>query len=413
MAAGLTSYRASRLLTPATELSPGVVTVDGEGRVAALSKKAPGGWPVVELGQCTIVPGFVDLHLHGGAGAGVNGGVEEEVAADLARVCAFHASHGTTSLLATTVSDRHERLVATLRAIGRAERPAGGARLLGAHLEGPFLAAARRGAQPERALRSPSLEELEELSEAAAGSLVLVTLAPELPGALEAIRWGERQGVIFGLGHSEADYETAVAAFDAGARHVVHLFNAMAPLHHRSPGLVGAALTRPEVTFELVADLEHLHPAVVRLAAALGPERAVAVTDATSLAGAEGSPEALLGGARLRLSGRRVELAAEPGTLAGSVLTMDRALRNLVEVVGLGLEEALYLVTSNPGRLVSSRGVPYGSLEVGGPADMVVLDTDLSVAATFVGGEPVHDRDGLAGAGPSGTERSGGSPRAG
>lgn len=393
---GAVSYRAGRLFTPNRELSPGVLTVGRDGNVLELSSATPAGVPVVELGERIISPGFVDLHVHGGAGGQVNGEDEEEVAEGLVRLATFHATHGTTTLLATTVSDSHERLSRSLSVIGRmSAEKTGGARIAGAHLEGPFISPGRAGAQNRAELRRPAPSELEQLAEAAAGSLRLVTIAPELPGALAAIAWGERAGVGFALGHSEADYETASAAFDAGARHVAHLFNAMAPLHHRRPGLLGAALSRPEVSFELIADLEHIHPVVLSLAQRLGPERAVAVSDATLLAGAPQDQEALLGALAVRVSGGRVELVSDPEVLAGSLLTMDQAVRNLVTKVGLALPDALAMATSNPGRLLEGTASPAGVLQEGAPADFVVLGSDLALLATAIGGEAVHDPDNL------------------
>jgi N-acetylglucosamine-6-phosphate deacetylase len=394
----LSWLRADRLFTPEVEHSPGVLSFDGAGRIVDLGGEVPPGARTFDLGERIVVPGFVDVHVHGGAGAQVNGDDEDEVLEALECLCRFHASHGTTTLLATTVSDSTERLATSLRAIARAtkQKPSG-ARVAGAHLEGPFIARARMGAQDPGKLRPPELDELFHLAEEAGGFLRLVTVAPELPGALQAIAHGKDLGVLFALGHSDADYDSALAAFDAGACHVAHLFNAMAPLHHRRPGLLGAALSRRDVSFELICDLEHVHPAVLSIAARLGEARAVAVSDATALAGATtagGRP--LLGSLEVRVRGRRVELADDPNTLAGSLLTMDQAVANLNGVVGLDLPRALSMASSTPGRLLEKAGAgSYGRLAVGDLADLVVLEPDLSVAATLVAGEVAYDGAGL------------------
>ncbi|MHB1987742.1 MAG: N-acetylglucosamine-6-phosphate deacetylase [Acidimicrobiales bacterium] len=358
------------VLTPEEAHEPGYVVVDTElGLVTAIGTSQPNGLPptspadeisargiqlspegrsgsttafdVVDLGNRTIVPGFVDLHVHGGDGAQVNGDDGDEITASLERLARFHARHGTTSLLATTVSDSPDRLLTTMRAIAklaaadlrartnRAVRTAGTpsrpgrARIAGAHLEGPFISRARAGAQEPRWVRDPDVAELDRLVEVGAGALRLVTLAPELGGALCLIGRlvTSGTGVCVAVGHSDAEFETAVAAFEHGASHVTHLFNAMAPLHHRQPGIVGAALSRGDVTLELVADLEHVHPVVLEITARLARERIVAVSDATPGAGLPtrpGNNRQRLGTLDVTVSGRRVELARSPGTLGES-----------------------------------------------------------------------------------------------
>jgi N-acetylglucosamine-6-phosphate deacetylase len=361
---------------------------------------------VIDLGNRTIAAGYVDVHVHGGDGAQVNGEDPDEVCESLERIARFHATHGTTSLLATTVSDSPERLLMTVQGIARMTRSVrangeglgrpgvGGrksARVVGAHLEGPFIARARTGAQDPGELRSPDLAELDRLIDAADGSLKLITLAPELPGAFDLIEHAIAAGIIVALGHTDADFETAERAYDAGARHLTHLFNAMPPLHHRRPGVIGAALRREDVTLELIADLEHVHPAVIEIIARLAPDRIVAVSDSTPAAGL-GAGRHRLGTLDVTVSGRRVELADDPTTLAGSMLTIDQAVRNLVTEVGLTLPDALRAATLTPGRLVQ-RGL--GQLAPGSPADLVILEPDLTVAATIVGGLVVHDPSGL------------------
>ncbi|MHB8435859.1 MAG: N-acetylglucosamine-6-phosphate deacetylase [Acidimicrobiales bacterium] len=396
--------RADRVLTPARLFEPGIVEVDrATGLVSAVGAPGPRDEDkgvTVDLGNRIVVPGYVDVHVHGGAGAQVNGDEPEEIARNLQQIAAFHAEHGTTSLLATTVSDTPERLLATIRSIAMAtRRTAGidhnGARIAGAHLEGPFLSAARAGAQSPLHLRAPDGAELERLIDAGEGAVRIVTLAPELPGAHGLLAQARAAGVTVALGHTDADFATAQRAFDAGASHVTHLFNAMAPLHHRQPGVIGAALWREEVTLELIADLEHVHPVLLGLVGRLAAGRVVAVSDAVPAVGLSPGRQ-LLGDLEVEVSGGRVELATDPAILAGSLLTMDRAVSNLVKAVGMSLQAAVIAATATPARLLSSSGQPaVGEIAVGGKADLVVLDQNLAVQATMVGGVGVHDPGGF------------------
>jgi N-acetylglucosamine-6-phosphate deacetylase len=397
--------RAARLHTPERSIEPAEIVVDRErGVVTALGPAGTGGVAggngrdgsaVVDLGERLIVPGFVDVHTHGGHGRQVNGDDPEEVAEALGEVGCFLAEHGTTSFLATTVTDTPERLLASLEGValarGRAAG-AGGARVAGAHLEGPYIARARLGAQDPTRLRMPDPDELAGLIAASEGAVRLITLAPELEGAFDLIELARSHGLAVALGHTDADFDTARRAFDAGASHVTHLFNAMAPLHHRKPGVIGAALTTDGVTLELIADLEHVHHAVLRLVAAAAPDRIVAVSDSVPAAGL-GAGRHRLGAMDVTVSGRRVELTRDPATLAGSLLTLDVAVANLVSAAGLAFDAALRAATLTPGSLVERAGGPsgLGRLAPGGPADLVVLEPDLTVAATIVAGRAVHD----------------------
>lgn len=373
-------------------LESGSVTIDtAEGVVIAIGREEG---EVIDLAEATIAPGFVDVHVHGGDGAQVNGGEPDEVTTSLEAIARFHARHGTTGFLATTVSDSPSRLLSTVAGI-RAEMTrgaiSGGARVLGAHLEGPFLSPARLGAQDPDSLRPPDGHELDRLLDAGGGTVRMVTLAPELPGGFELITALVRAGCLVALGHSDADFDTARRAFSAGASHVTHLFNGMAPFHHRAPGLAGAALLEKGVTVEVIADNEHVHPAGIEIAWRATGDRLVAVSDAAPAAGlAEGRYH--LGRLPVTISGRRVELADKPGTLAGSSLTMDLAVRNLV-AAGVPFHSALRAAGEVPSRLCGRSG----ALEVGEPADLVVLRPDLSVAATVVGGVAVLDEEGILG----------------
>jgi N-acetylglucosamine-6-phosphate deacetylase len=387
--------RASRVLTPGRELADGYLVLDGDRITEVGSGPRAFDGPAADLGDRLLAPGFVDLHVHGGGGAQVDGADPDEVADAVRAVAAAHARSGTTSLVATTVSAPEERLGAALRGTASlvAAPPGDGARVLGTHLEGPWLAPGKAGAQDPAALRGPTAAELDRLLAAAAGTLRLLTLAPELPGALDVVRAAAAAGVVVSVGHTEATAEQAARAFAAGARHATHLFNAMPPLLHRAPGPVGAALADPRVSVELVADGEHVHPAVLALVAAAARGRVVAVTDAVS---ATGLPDGRyrLGAAPVDVRDGRVTLAGSPGTLAGSVLTTDRAVRTLV-AAGVPLAEAVPAATRTPADVLGRAA--SGRLQPGADADLAVLDRELRAVATVVAGRPVHDPEGLLG----------------
>ena len=327
-----------------------------------------------------LLPGFIDLHVHGGGGADVmdgNGAIDT--------VARIHARHGTTSLLATTMTAPREDIEKALADVGRAmrERPANSARVLGVHLEGPFINPGRLGAQPN-AVRSGSIEELSTLHELA--RIRVLTLAPEIAGHLDFIRELKIAGIISQIGHSNGSYEEGVAALDAGVGGFTHLFNAMSEFHHRKPGMVGAALAHAEYA-ELIPDLLHVHPGAIRAARRAIP-KLYCVTDSTSGAGMPDGRYHLgsqtvtkcLGGVRLA-----------DGTLAGSVLTMDQAFRNLVSI-GVPAHEAARHVSTHPADYLGEH--ERGRLQTGALADIVVMSPDLQLTQVFVEGDAIalaHD----------------------
>ncbi|MCO5166130.1 MAG: N-acetylglucosamine-6-phosphate deacetylase [Planctomycetes bacterium] len=332
----------------------GALLVDG-GRVTAFREgPAP---------RRLLLPGFVDLHVHGGGGADVMDGPE-----GVRAVAAFHLRRGTTALCPTTVTRPLDELRAFVAATGALEAGAlepGAARLLGVHLEGPFIDEARRGAQPPFT-RPIDLAELASLVDA--GPVATVTLAPELPGAVEAVRWLAARGVRASLGHSSCTYARAREAFAAGAGGVTHLFNAMSGLDHKRPGLAAAALEAEGAVLELILDGHHVHPALARLALRAARGRVALVTDAIRAAGL-GDGESELGGQRVVVKDGRAALA--DGTLAGSVLTLDRALRLAVDL-GLTVAEASLLLSRNPADALGRADL--GRLTPGARADVVAVD---------------------------------------
>ncbi len=395
------AFTAGRLLTPTDAVEHPLVLVE-QGRVLEISarsgRQAPAGISVSDFGDCVIAPGYVDLHIHGSAGYDVMDDTTEALPA----IEQLLARHGVTSYFPTTVSAPMD---ATLRALERLadaienreqndnkkDDVKGRPLPLGIHLEGPFISHARRGVHPAENLLAPKLNTFEQLWQAARGRIRMMTIAPELDGAPEVIAEAARRGVCVSLGHSDADFEAAGRGIAAGARHATHTFNAMRPLghrtedhrteDHRSPGILGAVLTDRRVSADIIADGVHLDPAIVKLfAQAKGPERTVLITDATS---ATGMPDG-----RYRLGSFEVDVrdgkCMADGKLAGSVLTMDLAVRNLARFAEWDLSQAIAAASRNPAR--AARIANKGVLTVGADADFVVLSREGEVLRTFVGG---------------------------
>ena len=357
---------AARVVTPARVLAPGWLRLDGD-RVADLGEGVPPRPADVDLGAATVVPGFVDVHVHGGGGHSFDGG-SPEAAAGAARA---HLAHGTTTMVASLVTDRVDALVRSVA--GLAALVADGV-LAGVHLEGPWLSPARAGAHDPALLVAPTAEDVDRVVEAGAGCLRMVTLAPELPGGLAAVRRLHDAGVVAAVGHTDATYDVVRAAVEAGASAATHLFNTMPGLHHREPGPVAALLEDPDVYVELIADGVHVHPAVLGLAARAKPRRTVLVTDAMAAAAAADGDHVL---GRLRVTVRDGVARLASGAIAGSTLTMDAALRHAVQVAGLPLVDAVHAATEAPATLL---GLPHvGALRPGWYADLVVLDDALAV----------------------------------
>lgn len=373
MAAATRLLLQGHILTPQGWLRGELAQQDG--RIGAVA-----GQPVTEaevLGSRlpVLLPGFIDLHVHGGGGHDTMAGGNA-----ISAIARVHARHGTTALLATTMTAPRADIEAALRALAPhvAQRPAGGARVLGVHLEGPYLNPGRLGAQPDFAATATLAE---VLALHALAPLKLITLAPEVPGHLELIVALRAHGFVVQIGHTAGCYEDGVAALRAGATGFTHLFNAMTGLHHRDPGMAGAALAHAERA-EIIPDLLHVHPGAIRVALRAIPGL-YCVTDSTAAAGMPDGPYRLgrqtvtkcLGGVRLA-----------DGTLAGSTLTMDQALRNLVGL-GLSLAEAsrrtATLAAQHLG--VADRGL----LATGAWADIVAMDADLQLRRVWVEGEEV------------------------
>ncbi len=357
---------AARVVTPARTFAPGWLHV-AAGRVEAVGAGEPPRPADLEL-TGTVVPGFVDTHVHGGGGAAFDGGDPDAVE----RAVRAHRACGTTTMLASLVTDTVDGLAASTARL--ADLTDDGL-VAGIHLEGPWLSPDHRGAHDPSLLVDPDVASVERLVEAGRGHLRMVTLAPELPGATEAIRRLVGHGVVVAIGHTDASYDQARDALDAGATVGTHLFNTMRPLHHREPGPVAALLEHPDACVELICDGVHVHPAMIGLAAAAKPHLTVLVTDAMAAACSDDGDyrlgsldvEVRDGVARLR----------EGGAIAGSTATMASSVRFAVREVGLSIEDAVRAATATPATLHGLADV--GVLRPGARADLVVLDDDLGV----------------------------------
>lgn len=336
---------------------------------------------IVDLGGRYLAPGLVDVHCHGAAGAVVYSGSAD----DLRRVTTAHLQHGTTSMLASAATVPSQLMITAAALIGEATRSRELPNLAGLHLEGPFLSPVRRGAQLETALLAPDVALTGALLDSAGEIPVMMTIAPELAGATEVISsYVDR--CRFAIGHTDARFEQVITAIDAGARHVTHLFNGMAPLEHRNPGPIAAALTDRRVTYELIADGHHILPPVLQLAAATDDgRRAVLVTDASVAAG--------LGDGRYSFAGRDVEVAGgvvhRAGTdrLAGSTAFLIDCVRTMITEVGIGMVDAFRMATRTPAAAAGL--VDRGSLHPGQRADLLVLEPDLEPYEVYCGGAAV------------------------
>jgi N-acetylglucosamine-6-phosphate deacetylase len=406
----VTAIYASRIFTPQEQLADSVILTEN-GRITAIGHrdevKIPSGAIDYVAAGMTVVPGFVDVHIHGAGGHDVM----EATPAALDCITSTVARYGTTSILATTVTASVDETCRSLQGIAEYIRahekreniepnvepnvvtdaeqrnPAQGApdlaaEILGIHLEGPFISKARRGVHPPDAIARPSVEILEKFRAASDGLIRIITIAPEIPGALDLIRYAVSNGIVASIGHTDANFEQTQAAIQAGARHSVHFYNAMRPFSHRDPGVIGAILTEPDVTAEVIADGIHVAgPAIQVLLGTKGFDTVLLASDATA---ATGMPDGNFRLGNFEVIVKDGVCRNAEGKLAGSTLTLDRALRYIV-ALGVPLVDAVRMATILPARRISLAG-KKGILAVGADADLVVLTPDLRVVGTMTRG---------------------------
>ncbi|HLZ52587.1 MAG TPA: N-acetylglucosamine-6-phosphate deacetylase [Candidatus Acidoferrum sp.] len=385
-----TLLHAGKALTPTAEITDAGILIR-EGVIEEVGPRAgmrlPAGANELSATDKTAIPGFIDVHIHGAGGRDVMEGSAEA----LAGVARTVARHGTTSFVATTVTASPEDTIRGVEGIARYisqqhETDEARAEVLGIHFEGPFLSPARRGVHPAEWLKLPSAELLEKFLQAAAGNALILTIAPELLGAIPCIDAARKAGMVVAAGHTDATYEQTRAGIAHGIRHAVHVYNAMRPFSHRDSGVIGAVLTTPEVTAELIADGVHVEETAMRvLLQAKGPERMILVSDGIS---ATGMPDGnyMLGKLEVTVSGGICRNSE--GKLAGSTLTLDRAMRNIVGL-GIPLAAAVRMLTLNPATLL---GIEFkkGALRTGADADILLLDEGLQLTNVWVRGVAVE-----------------------
>ncbi|MGH9940400.1 MAG: N-acetylglucosamine-6-phosphate deacetylase [Blastocatellia bacterium] len=379
------------VVTPNEVIENGVVLCE-DGRIKAVGSSSaiepePGSQIVNATGR-VVMPGFIDTHFHGSGGDDVMANGAEGIR----RISRALLKFGATGFLATTIAARHEELMRAVEdTIEAEEKDAAnpeGSEILGLHIEGPYINARFKGAQPEWGIRDPNFDECNQLLDAAAGRIKIMTIAPELPGGLEMIRMLASAGVAPSVGHSEADYDTALAAIEAGATRATHLFNAMSGVHHRKPGLAAAVLNEPGICAEMICDGVHVNPRMVSLAwKAKGRDGMTLVTDATAAQGV-GDGVFTLGDFRIQVRGPLCTLM-DGVTIAGSVLTMNRAAGNAMAFTGMSLIDAAHTSSLAPAEAccVADR---KGSIEVGKDADLAILNPDFSVSHTIRAGVVVY-----------------------
>jgi len=374
-----------KIYTPNIVIENGYMTIDSDGKVTAIGsneelQSTENVEFVIDLEGKQLLPGFIDVHIHGGNGDSFMDGSIESIE----NITKYHAKHGTTSLLATTTTSSKDKILKAIEEIVKAKSiGVDGADIIGIHLEGPFINEKRSGAQDKKTVLAPDIEILNEFIAAAAGTMRLVTLAPEVEHGIELVKYLVENKITVSAGHSDASYNETVMAVKEGVSHTTHHFNGMRPIHHRDPGLAGAGILLSKLTTELIADGIHVHPEMIKLLFQMKGSRNVClITDAVFCAGLQdGEYE------KVTVKNGEVYLN-DSSTLAGSSLTTIKAFKNVIQFTGMSVEDILPSLTQVPARQAGVEHIK-GSLEVGKDADFLILDENLDLVSTYVRGNKI------------------------
>lgn len=364
-----------------------IVDVLDEGSKNSLPKKTF----YIDAGGCVVSPGFIDIHTHGGGG----GDASDAKAESISKIAITHNKFGTTSMLISVYPDTMKAMCRQIKAIREymESKPRSGARILGIHLEGPFLNPKRAGALNKRFFRMPLVEDLFHLVRTSGQTIRMMTIAPELKNSIEVIKTAEKLGIKIAVGHSDASYQEMIYAINAGVNHTTHAFNALRRTHHRDPGVMGTILVNEEVTIEIIADNHHLHPAVLTLALMVkGTEKIILITDALRITGLSGKRFYHAGRRPVRIVDGLAKLA--DGTIAGSILTMNKAVKNIFDTKRVPLADAIKMATLNPSRVLGINN-RKGKLLPDMDADVVIFDDNFDVKLSMVEGKITYRKRGF------------------
>jgi len=371
------------IITPFRVVKKGILTtrkkriyhVGPEGKISTSECKK-----IIDVSNKYIVPGFIDLLVHGGAGGyGFSDGSDESIK----KISDYFLEQGSTSLLASLHAKPKKYLLDDLNRVARFIKSNPESNIIGIHMEGPYLNSELKGAMNQEYLWKPSIESFKEMLDASEKTMKMMTISPELDGALDVIREASFHGVVCSIGHSTASYEQVDLAIDNGAAHVTHMFNAMKPIHHRVPGVALAALLREELKIQLIADTHHVHPATMEfLVKSKTPKGIILITDSIRVGGMHEGEETQFSDQKVTLTGNKAVM--EDGTIAGSTLTLNGAVKNIMDTAGVKITDAVRMATVNPAKVIK---LDKGILSSGKPADFVVLDMDFNVEMTIMNGE--------------------------
>ena len=377
-----------KIVTPFRIMNDGTVVIDN-GKISELGKSSdvdiPGNCKMIKVNGKIICPGFADLLVHGGAGHGF----ADDNGESIEKISSYFLSHGSTTMLASLFAKPEKHLLNDLRRIAKFIEKHPESNVRGIHMEGPFLNKKFKGAMNENYLWKPGVEGWRKLWDASNGQIKLMTIAPELPGSIDVMREAAKNGVVLSIGHSMAEYDEVLNAIDNGAAHVTHIFNAMQHFHHRTPSVILASLLHNELKIELIADTLHVHPAVMQLLLKLKGSSGIILVSDSIRAGGMHEGEYEFADQKIYMKGKKAYL--EDGTLAGSTLTLNNAVKNMVEAAGARLTEAVRMASLN-GIKVLNLEHKKGILAVGKDADIVVLNKNYEVEMTLLNGEIVYKK---------------------